>query len=97
MWEFIKIYLVTFVVFLILEALWLGFIAKNLYAKELGYIMSPNPNIFATIAFFSNIYIGIYIFCYKSIYRKKRLDLCFIGGNSSWNFKLLNLRFNKSC
>lgn len=62
MWEFLKTYLVTFVVFLILEAFWLAIIAKNLYAKELGYIMSPKPNVIATIAFFVIFILGFTFF-----------------------------------
>lgn len=62
MWDFLKTYLVTFIVFLILEAFWLGIIAKNLYAKELGYIMSPKPNLIATIAFFAIFILGFTFF-----------------------------------
>ena len=51
MWEFIKIYLITFIVFLVVEGIWLSLIAKNFYKKEIGFLMSKNPKILPTIIF----------------------------------------------
>lgn len=45
MLSFLKSYLITFIVFIIMELLWLLVIAKDLYAKELGYIMKAKPNL----------------------------------------------------
>lgn len=54
---FLKEYIVAFVVFLAIDAVWLGFIAKNIYNKELGFILSPNPNLLAAAVFYL-IFIG---------------------------------------
>lgn len=40
----IKSYLSAFAIFLIIDLIWLGFIAKDLYAKYLGFIMAKNIN-----------------------------------------------------
>lgn len=55
--SFIKSYAVTFVVFLVLELMWLLIIAKDLYAKELGYIMKAKPDLIPA-AIFSLIFVG---------------------------------------
>lgn len=41
----IKSYIVTFIVFIILELFWLIILARDLYANELGYIMKSELNV----------------------------------------------------
>jgi uncharacterized membrane protein len=43
--------------FLVVDGLWLTLIAKNFYAKHLGYLMAKNPNLLAAGLFYL-----IYIF-----------------------------------
>ena len=38
--------------FLVVDGLWLTLIAKNFYAKHLGYLMSKNPNLLAAGLFY---------------------------------------------
>lgn len=58
---FIKSYAVTFIIFLILELMWLLIIAKDLYAKELGYIMKTTPDLIPVVVF-SLIFVGGLVF-----------------------------------
>ena len=44
MLEFLKHYLIAFVAFLVIDLVWLVFVAKDLYQRELGFIMSDKPN-----------------------------------------------------
>lgn len=60
--QFIKIYLISIPVFFGIDMLWLGVIAKDFYAKNLGYIMAPKPNWTAAIIFYFIYLIGITIF-----------------------------------
>lgn len=59
--QFIKIYLVTFIVFFAIDIVWLGFISKGLYQQYLGYIMKTNVNWIAAILFYL-LFIGGLIF-----------------------------------
>ena len=52
----IKQFFVAFITFLIIDGAWLALIAKNFYAKHLGYLMSKTPN-FAAAGIFYVIYI----------------------------------------
>ncbi|NQV77888.1 MAG: DUF2177 family protein, partial [Lutibacter sp.] len=45
-------YIITFVVFLMVDMLWLGVIAKNIYQKYLGGFLSDNVNWTAAIIFY---------------------------------------------
>ncbi|MBC7868693.1 DUF2177 family protein [Candidatus Saccharibacteria bacterium] len=46
----------------VLDYLWLGFIAKNLYANELGKLLLEKPNMIAAIVFYAIYVIGVVIF-----------------------------------
>lgn len=53
----IKQFLVAFTSFLIIDGLWLTLIAKDFYAKHLGFLMSKTPNLVA-----AGIFYLIYVF-----------------------------------
>lgn len=48
----IAIYLIALVVFLLIDLLWLGFIARNLYRQQLGHLMAPQTNWPAALIFY---------------------------------------------
>ena len=53
---------VTFVVFMGIDLIWLGFVAKNIYSKYLGYLMAPKVNWLAALVFYVIFIIGILYF-----------------------------------
>lgn len=62
MWTFMKTYLVAFGVFLLIDLAWLGLIAKDLYKKELGFIMAESTNWPAAIIFYLIFLLGLVFF-----------------------------------
>ena len=52
MWMYLKVFGVAFVIFIIIDLLWLGLIAKDLYQKELGHLMKQNVNFPAAMIFY---------------------------------------------
>ena len=60
--NFLKMYLIAFVVFLIVDAIWLTFVANNFYKKHLGFIMSDTPNFVAAIIFYLIFIVGLVYF-----------------------------------
>lgn len=54
--SFIKSYAVTFIVFIVVELIWLLVLAKELYKKELGYIMKEKPSL-APAAIFGLLFV----------------------------------------
>lgn len=60
-------------VFLALDMLWLTVIAKNLYKKYLGYIMSDKPKIIAAFIFYAIFVIGILVFVVNPALQKQSL------------------------
>ncbi len=60
--RFLIIYLITFAVFIVIDLIWLGFIAKNLYQEHIGFIMSKKPNWVAAIVFYLIFIFGLVYF-----------------------------------
>ncbi|NCU38284.1 DUF2177 family protein [Candidatus Saccharibacteria bacterium] len=46
----------------VLDFLWLGFIAKKLYATEIGAIMLDKPNMLAALVFYVIYVVGVVVF-----------------------------------
>jgi uncharacterized membrane protein len=61
--DFVKYYLITLVVFLILDAIWLGLIARRLYQSQIGFIMAKQPKWAAAGIFYLLFVAGVVVFC----------------------------------
>lgn len=60
--ELIRNYLISFGLFMIIDLIWLGFIAKDLYGKALGHLMSPKVKWSAASLFYFIFIFGIQYF-----------------------------------
>ncbi|HSV94858.1 MAG TPA: DUF2177 family protein [Spirochaetia bacterium] len=78
--QFAKLYLLTLPVFLLIDGLWLTVIAKNFYAKYLGYLMTPSPNWFAASIFYFGYVIGIIIFAVSPALQENSLTKALVLG-----------------
>jgi uncharacterized membrane protein len=76
--SYVKMYGVALVVFLIIDLVWLAVIAKTLYQKELGFIMSEKPNWTAAILFYLIFIVGLVFFVINPAVQK-----------DSWSYALL--------
>jgi uncharacterized membrane protein len=54
---------VTAVVFLVLDAIWLGVISRNIYQREIGALLLAKPNFGAAAIFYVIYIIGMVYFC----------------------------------
>lgn len=59
---FFKLYLLTLPIFFAIDMLWLGLVAKNFYAKHIGFLMKSNINWYAAIAFYLLFIAGLILF-----------------------------------
>jgi len=59
---FLKNYIIALVVFLSIDYVWLAVIAKKLYTRELGFIMSDKPNLIAAGLFYLIFITGVVFF-----------------------------------
>ena len=76
----IKVYLITVVVFFIVDIVWLGFVAKGLYAKYLGDLMAPKVNWTAAIIFYLIFIVGLVFFAINPAIEKESLKYAIMTG-----------------
>jgi uncharacterized membrane protein len=60
--NYIKLYLTTLIVFLVIDMLWLGIIARGFYQKHLGFLLAPATNWAAAGVFYLLFIVGILVF-----------------------------------
>lgn len=74
-------YLLTTIVFLLIDMAWLGLIAKNMYHKYLGDFLSDKVNWTAALIFYLIYIVGISIFAiYPAINKGSVLHAIVMGG-----------------
>jgi uncharacterized membrane protein len=59
---FLKNYLITFIIFLVIDFIWLGAVARNLYRNQLGFLMKENFNMTAAFIFYLLFTAGLVFF-----------------------------------
>jgi uncharacterized membrane protein len=59
---FLKLFAIALPVFFTIDMLWLGIIAKDFYAKQIGGLMKPNINWTAAIIFYLIFIAGLVVF-----------------------------------
>lgn len=68
---FLKLYLIALPVFLGIDMIWLTLVAKNFYAKHIGYLMAKNPNLPAAFIFYLLFIAGLIVFVIAPALDKK--------------------------
>ncbi len=59
---FIKLYLIALPIYIALDLLWIGFLAKGFYQREIGILMKSSPNWWAAIIFYLVFIAGLVLF-----------------------------------
>lgn len=62
---YLKLYLLTVPVFFVIDLLWLGGVAKNLYQNNLAHLLSPTVNWPAAFTFYLLYIAGIILFAVR--------------------------------
>ncbi len=59
---FLKLYAIALPVFLAIDMIWLGLVAKNFYRAQIGHLMKPDVNWTAAIIFYLIFIAGLVVF-----------------------------------
>lgn len=57
-----KVYLVAFLVFLVIDAIWLGLVAPKFYKNYIGHLMAEKPNFIVAAIFYLIFLVGLTYF-----------------------------------
>lgn len=77
---FIKNFIVGFVVFFAVDMVWLGFVAKNFYAKQIGFLMKSDINWFSAILFYILFVAGVVFFVVNPAIEKQSWIYALLAG-----------------
>jgi uncharacterized membrane protein len=69
----IKTYLITLVVFFVIDIIWLAVVAKDLYKNQIGHLMSKSPNWMAALVFYLIFILGLTYFAINPALAKESL------------------------
>ncbi|MBR0576370.1 DUF2177 family protein [Proteiniclasticum sp. BAD-10] len=76
----LKLFGMTFLVFFLVDLVWLGVISKNLYRKYLGHLMTPNVNWTAALLFYVLFIAGLVFFVVNPALEKESLRYAILAG-----------------
>lgn len=68
---FLRLFAIALPVFLVIDLTWLGLIAKNLYAKQIGHLLRPDVNWMAAVTFYVLFVAGLVFFVIAPATEKK--------------------------
>jgi uncharacterized membrane protein len=77
MYSYFKVYILAFVVFILIDSIWLGFIARNLYRKQIGFLLKEKFDMKVALIFYLFFIAGLVFFV---------LNTAII--NQSWQYAL---------
>lgn len=83
--EHIRIYLITIVVFLIIDMIWLGYIAVDLYQEQIGFLLKTEFNWTAAFTFYALYIIALIFFVIKPAIRKQSFSYA-LGAGAFFGF-----------
>ncbi len=78
--SFLKLYFLTLPVFFAIDMVWLGLVAKNFYAKQIGFLMRPDINWTAAIVFYLVFIAGLVFFVIEPALAKNSLMYAILVG-----------------
>jgi uncharacterized membrane protein len=67
------LYILTFLVFLAIDFVWLNWIAKNMYSEKIGHLLAENANLIPALIFYLLFVVGVIIFAVLPGYEAKSL------------------------
>jgi uncharacterized membrane protein len=70
---FIKLYLIALPIFFLFDLIWLSLVAKNFYAKQIGFLLRPDVNWLAAIIFYLLFLAGLVVFVISPAVEKNSL------------------------
>ena len=80
MMKVLYLYLLTVPVFFGVDMLWLGFVAKEFYQKNLGHLLRPDVNWTAALVFYLLYIVGILIFATLPALEKRSFQQAIVLG-----------------
>lgn len=78
--NYIKMYIIAFIIFLAIDAIWLGLVAPKFYKSQIGHLMSEKPNLIAALVFYLLFIVGVVYFVVNPAVEAQSMSKVLIAG-----------------
>ena len=78
--RYISVYLIALVIFLVIDLVWLGFVARDFYRARMGSLMLDKPNWGVALGFYAVYVIGLIYFAVAPAMAAQSPSLALING-----------------
>ncbi len=78
--NFVKMYIIAFLIFLVIDAIWLGLVAPKFYKAQIGHLMSDKPNLIAALVFYLIFIVGVVYFVVNPAIEAQSMSKLLISG-----------------
>lgn len=78
--NFIKMYIIAFIIFLAIDAIWLGLVAPKFYKSQIGHIMADRPNFVAALIFYLIFVVGVVYFVVNPAIEAQSMSKLLVSG-----------------
>lgn len=77
---FLKLYIIAFIIFLAIDAIWLGLVAPKFYKAQIGHLMSEKPNLVAALVFYLVFIVGVVYFVVNPAVEAQSITKVLVAG-----------------
>lgn len=78
--NFIKMYIIAFVIFIAIDAIWLGLVAPKFYKAQIGHLMAEKPNLLAALVFYLVFIVGVVYFVINPAIEAQSISKVIVAG-----------------
>lgn len=78
--DYVKMYLIALVIFLVIDGIWLGLVAPRFYRSQIGHLMEDTPNLWAALVFYLVFIVGVVYFVVNPAIEAQSLSKAVIAG-----------------
>lgn len=78
--DYIKMYVIAFVIFLAIDAIWLGLVAPKFYKSQIGHLMAESPNLIAALVFYLVFIVGVVYFVVNPAIEAQSISKAIVAG-----------------
>lgn len=78
--NYLKMYIIAFIIFLAIDAIWLGLVAPKFYKAQIGHLMSEKPNLIAALIFYLLFIVGVVYFVINPAIEAQSITKVLVAG-----------------
>ena len=80
MMNYVKMYIIAFIAFIVIDGIWLIFISRNLYQANIGHLMADKAKLIPALIFYLIFLVGLVYFVINPSIESKDITKLLISG-----------------